>query len=678
MSSSIQANTDKSIDNIHQANLIAEQRLIQRKQERRRLYALEKTKIKPDHKLDPWDASRPKGYWNQSELFCLPPALSKSAHDLSTFNIRLEAMPRNNSVPPTSLALSKSFAGLLNSKGRNDQNKNDKQRLYQLMSVVKTIPMNDNRVEADSDKLESETEMDTNNDILFNRNNGDSHTAMYTDSTSNAKSANAKSSPRSRLSPRIHYGRGRLEGKTMEFLSPPNSRPNSSNKLRATSRPNSRNGNATSRRSRPTSSTSSVASSESESLPNSRPTTANMTGRRIYLDEFLTQRTKINNTTKTVYSTKTMKENESKRNAAIHGASKISTLILHRMTSKSLNVAGRLNGSFGLGLDFIGRNQYIQIFKLSNNVCNIIELTKLFVSLHEWQNETLNYLDLCHVGIGGNFKKVPNNDNNDNNDNKDTNDTNDTNDTKDTNDNNDNNDANEWKWKPPMNESERAADAMGKTFASDSCQIKILHLSNNGIGTEFSQRFLSGGEPLSTTSPHSLSKSKIPSSLISLKLRDNRINSLGSILSKSNENVLGSLRNLDLAWNDLSSVSRFSNISIAKPLNNEFHFTQSLRSINVSFCRMSDQLGVAFITSLSSSLLEEIYLDGNKLGKQTAYAIARWIQNRQGSKSLAVLSLSNNINLTFEGCLSILLLGVSNNTDRLKTIDLRGCHTGKD
>ena len=198
MLSSIQANTDKSIDNIHQANLIAEQRLIQRKQERRRLYALEKTKIKPDHKLDPWDASRPKGYWNQSELFCLPPALSKSAHDLSTFNIRLEAMPRNNSVPPTSLALSKSFAGLLNSKGRNDQNKNDKQRLYQLMSVVKTIPMNDNRVEADSDKLESETEMDTNNDILFNRNNGDSHTAMYTDSTSNAKSANTKSSPASK------------------------------------------------------------------------------------------------------------------------------------------------------------------------------------------------------------------------------------------------------------------------------------------------------------------------------------------------------------------------------------------------------------------------------------------------------------------------------------------------
>ena len=132
-------------------------------------------------------------------------------------------------------------------------------------------------------------------------------------------------------------------------------------------------------------------------------------------------------------------------------------------------------------------------------------------------------------------------------------------------------------------EEEALANALGWWLRDECCQLRVLSLASNSIGTSFCRTMLS--PPPSFSSTTSSTTSSTPS-LVKLVLRDNNLNEIHSILH-NHENT-ASLRWLDLSWNDFSSSEIIDTTTSTSTTN--LHLPSTLRHLNLSFTSMSDSI----------------------------------------------------------------------------------------
>jgi hypothetical protein len=120
---------------------------------------------------------------------------------------------------------------------------------------------------------------------------------------------------------------------------------------------------------------------------------------------------------------------------------------------------------------------------------------------------------------------------------------------------------------------------------------------------------------------------------------------------------------LDLSWNDTGNDTTIG-----------LHLPPTLRHLDLSFSSLNDARCLPLLATLSqSSCVAVLDLSGNQIGWPTAVEIARYVRD---DSRLERLSLSNNVNLTVGGCLSILLVGVALNIGgRLVRVQMEGCHS---
>ena len=399
-------NTDESMARCHTMTALVERRAIQRKIERRRfLHNERKKKVKIIERLDPWFTDHHvKGYWSSAELYALPANMTRSTHDIAAFNIQQSSMPRCKMQSPTLMQLTCSFSSLL-SRGevvgsssmhseRSSSSsssaasillaKEEKQNLFGMMRAMKKTRQKERKLakekgsdnqfieqeghdayseeeveeeeeeeeERQSEERQRERNQSTSSLLPSMRNTKHATISPTTATTPSSTVSSTTTTNRSRSrpssallastsnrttlrSPRMHKGRGEMLGETLPFVAPPSlhggglmSRPISPATSEDVSRPGSRSNK-------------------------SRPSTSNRTGRRMYLDSFLLAKMKSTTTTTSNNSSSSSSSSLRHQNAESlvlrHGPSRVHPLILHRMTSSSLNLRGRLTGSTHLG-----------------------------------------------------------------------------------------------------------------------------------------------------------------------------------------------------------------------------------------------------------------------------------------------------------------------------------------
>jgi hypothetical protein len=293
--------------------------------------------------------------------------------------------------------------------------------------------------------------------------------------------------------------------------------------------------------------------------------------------------------------------------------SKVSTYVLGSMKSNILNVSNRLFVDSN-GLHFIGRNKYIETLNISNNILKKNEIINILESLIEWNNDTLFTLIMKNIGINDSTKSNINN----------------------------------------MVSS--PASLLKEWIMTNECNLHVLCLSNNNIGNKFVNELLLFSSTIQNPA------------LIHLDLSYNSINDLSCIFrsttssSSTTTTIMKNVRTLNVSWNPIVPL-----------LPTKLSMTSSLYSLNLSYCSITDDTGVILIHSLKRNL-KKLNLSGNKLSKKTAYTLSDWLQ-KNSSIQLTDLFLSNNINLTMEGCIALLLNGISHNISRLKNVCLDGCTT---